>query len=355
MSLGDLENQPHWRLNILTGERVLVSPHRLKRPWQGKTEEVPPSNRPAHDPKCYLCPGNERAGGVRNPDYTGTFVFTNDFSALLEDGRVDDFDEQGLLVAGYERGICRVICFSPRHDLSLAEMETTAIAEVVETWVKETLELSSRSDITCVQVFENKGAIMGCSNPHPHGQIWATHGIPSEIAREDERQRAYFEREGRTLLGDYLRLEQEKRERIVCENEHWTALVPWWAKWPYETMLVSRRAVPDLPSLESAERLALADIMKRLGCRYDNLFGISFPYTMGFHQAPFVAESREHWHLHAHYYPPLLRSATVQKFMVGFEMLAMPQRDLTPEFAARTLRELPETPLRIGSAEASHD
>lgn len=345
MALGDLEQQPHWRLNLLTGERVLVSPHRLNRPWQGKTEPLPPPNRPHHDPACYLCPGNERAQGSRNPHYTGTFVFTNDFSALLEDGGDDLHDEEGLLIAGLERGICRVICFSPRHDLTLAEMDTPAIAAVVETWVRETLDLSARPGITSVQVFENKGAIMGCSNPHPHGQIWATHGIPTEIAREDQRQRAHHQRTGRTILADYLALERKKQERLVCENEHWSALVPWWAKWPYETILIPHRPVPDLPTLTHQEQLALADIMRRLGCRYDHLFGVSFPYTMGFHQAPFLQESRAHWHLHAHYYPPLLRSATIQKFMVGFEMLAMPQRDLTPEFAAHALRQLPETPL----------
>ncbi len=346
MSSADLENHPHWRLNLLTGERVLVSPHRLKRPWQGRTEPLAAANRPAHDASCYLCPRNERAGGVRNPDYKNTFVFTNDFSALLDDGETEIMDEEGLLVAGLERGVCRVICFSPRHDLTLADMTTEAITGVVRTWTEETAALSARPDINCVQVFENKGAMMGCSNPHPHGQIWATYGVPTEISREDERQRTYFAANGRTLLSDYLALELRKKERIVCTNDDWVCLVPWWAKWPYETMLLPRRSHASLLTLAGDEQEALADIIRRIGCRYDNLFGVSFPYTMGFHQSPFHGETpQDHWHLHAHYYPPLLRSATVQKFMVGFEMLAMPQRDLTPEFAAGTLCALPETPL----------
>jgi UDPglucose--hexose-1-phosphate uridylyltransferase len=351
MSHADFENHPHWRLNLLTGERVLVSPHRLKRPWQGRTEAIAPADRPAYDPQCYLCPRNERAGGARNPDYTGTFVFTNDFSALLDDGETNILDEEGLLVAGMERGTCRVICFSPRHDITMADMTNEAIAGVVRTWVEETRILSARPDINCVQVFENKGTIMGCSNPHPHGQIWATYGVPTEISREDERQRDYFAIHKRTLLADYLAIELRKKERIVCRNDHWVCLVPWWAKWPYETMLIPRHPDPNLLTLSEDGRLALADIIRRISCRYDNLFGVPFPYTMGFHQSPFHENTpQEHWHLHAHYYPPLLRSATIQKFMVGFEMLAMPQRDLTPEFAAGTLRELPETPLPRSSS-----
>jgi UDPglucose--hexose-1-phosphate uridylyltransferase len=346
MPHADFENHPHWRLNLLTGERVLVSPHRLKRPWQGRTEAIATTDRPAYDPLCYLCPGNERAGGARNPDYTGTFVFTNDFSALLDDGETSILEEEGLLIAGMERGTCRVICFSPRHDETLADMSTEAITEVVRTWIAETSALASRPDINCVQVFENKGIIMGCSNPHPHGQIWATYGIPTEISREDERQRDHHAAHKRTLLADYLALELRKQDRIVCKNDHWVCLVPWWAKWPYETILIARRPVANLPLLDHGEQVALADIIRRISCRYDNLFGVPFPYTMGFHQSPFHETTpQDHWHLHAHYYPPLLRSATIQKFMVGFEMLAMPQRDMTPEFAAGTLRELPESPL----------
>lgn len=339
----DLRNHSHWRLNLLTNERVLVSPHRLQRPWQGRTEEIPQDQLPAYEPKCYLCPGNSRAGGLINPAYDATFVFTNDFSALLPDGDNQEFSDEGLLVGGGESGICRVICYSPRHDLTLAQMDAAEILRVVRTWMEETRSLSQKPGIRYVQVFENKGAIMGCSNPHPHGQVWATSGIPTEVAREDEAQRAFFERHHETLLSAYLRKELAVGERIVCENADWVCLVPWWAKWPYETMLISREAHQSLVTLGEREQENLADIIRRIGCRYDNLFGVSFPYTMGFHQAPVSEDGAGHWHLHAHFYPPLLRSATVQKFMVGFEMLAMPQRDIVPELAAQTLRNLPES------------
>lgn len=338
----EFRERSHWRLNPLTGDRVLVSPHRLQRPWQGKTEDLPQDRLPAHDPNCYLCPGNARAGGAANPQYEGTFVFTNDFSALLPGDATATIDEDGLLVGGIESGVCRVICFSPRHDLTLAQMKTADILRVVRTWREESEALSRRDGIAYVQVFENKGAIMGCSNPHPHGQIWATSSVPTEVAREDSTQREYHRRNGETLLGAYLRKELAAGERIVCDNGEWVCLVPWWAKWPYETMLLPRRPRPTLGSLDEGEQAGLADIIGRIGRRYDNLFGVSFPYTMGFHQAPVAEPDAPHWHLHAHYYPPLLRSATVQKFMVGFEMLAMPQRDVLPELAAQTLRDLPE-------------
>ena len=332
----------HWRLNLLTNDRVLVSPHRLQRPWQGRVEELPQGRLPSHDPNCYLCPGNPRAGGILNPRYDSTYVFTNDFSALLPESSIGELSDDGLLVAGGESGICRVLCFSPRHDLTLAQMEPHDIVSVVRLWIDETRALSQRPGIRSVQVFENKGAIMGCSNPHPHGQIWATSSVPTEIAREDATQRAHFQRHGETLLSAYLRKELAAEERIVCANGDWVCLVPWWAKWPYETMLISRRPHQRLLSLTEPEQKSLTDIVSRIGRRYDNLFGVSFPYTMGFHQAPFDGGDNAHWHLHAHYYPPLLRSATVQKFMVGFEMLAMPQRDLVPELAAETLRNLSE-------------
>jgi UDPglucose--hexose-1-phosphate uridylyltransferase len=338
----EFRDRSHWRLNLLTNDRVLVSPHRLQRPWQGKIEEVSTDRLPVHDPPSYLCPGNARAGGHLNPKYDSTFVFTNDFSALLPDGQTADLSDDGLLVAGSESGICRVLCFSPRHDLTLAQMETAEIVPVVRTWIDETRSLAQRPGIRYVQVFENKGAIMGCSNPHPHGQIWATSSVPTEVGREDESQRAHFQRHGETLLGAYLRKELAAEERIVCANPDWVCLVPWWAKWPYETMLISRRPHQSLLTLSEPEQRNLADIIRSIGRRYDNLFGVSFPYTMGFHQAPITGGDNPHWHLHAHYYPPLLRSATVQKFMVGFEMLAMPQRDLVPELAAKTLRELSE-------------
>lgn len=339
---------PHKRFNPLTGEWVLVSPHRLQRPWQGKVEEIASDQRPEYDPKCYLCPGNERAGGVRNPDYTGTFVFENDFAALLPDASVHEVNEgDGLLRARSERGICRVICFAPRHDLTLPEMTPGQIRAVVEVWTAQYLELGARDTIAHVQIFENKGAIMGCSNPHPHGQIWATETLPVEPAREDAAQRAWAEtRGGRCLLCDYAALEAKAGERIICENDSWLAVVPFWAKWPFETLLLSKRHTRHLGDLTEGERADLALVLKRLLTRYDNLFQVAFPYTMGFHQAPVTPGRHDHWHLHAHFYPPLLRSATVQKFMVGFEMLGTPQRDITPEGAAGRLRDLPEVHYR---------
>ncbi len=338
----NLNDHPHRRYNPLTGEWILVSPHRAKRPWQGETADVPPDNRPAYDPHCYLCPGNERAGGVRNPHYSGTFVFDNDFPALLPQTPTDEIAEHPLFRAQGERGICRVICFSPRHDLTLAQMDAGAILSVVETWVAQTLDLGARDFIGYVQIFENKGAMMGCSNPHPHGQIWATLRLPREVEKELHTQRAYFEAHGVTMLSDYLAEERRRAERIVYANAHWTALVPFWAIWPFETMLIPHRPAPDLPSLDDAERAALADALHHLTVRYDNLFRTSFPYSMGFHQQPTDGTPHPYWHLHAHFYPPLLRSATVKKHMVGYEMLGTPQRDITAEQAAARLRALPD-------------
>jgi len=337
---------PHRRWNPLAGEHVLVSPHRLQRPWQGKTETVASADRSAFDPKCYLCPGNERAGGVRNPHYAGTFVFDNDFAALLPAGESSRFDVGGLLVAETESGLCRVVCFSPRHDLTLAEMELADVRRVVDVWADETARLAATPNIGYVQIFENKGALMGCSNPHPHGQIWATAGVPTEVAKEDARQKAYREEKGRTMLSDYLAIELDRAERIVCENDTWVSLVPFWAKWPFEAMILPRRPVARVEELDGAERDGFADILRRQLCRFDNLFSTPFPYTMGIHQAFAKGGSQPHWHLHVHVYPPLLRSATVQKFMVGFEMLGMAQRDITPESAAHRLRELPEIHFR---------
>lgn len=339
---------PHTRVNLLTGERILVSPHRMKRPWQGKTEETQPDTRPAHDLKCYLCPGNERAEGARNPEYAETFVFDNDFAALLPEelapaAATASAGGEGMLVATPERGLCRVICFSPRHDLTLAEMDVPGIRRVVDVWVEQFQELGALDFIDYVQIFENKGALMGCSNPHPHGQVWASASLPTEPAKEDERQRVYAaSHRGRTLLSDYLETELASGGRVVCRNDSWVCLVPFWAKWPYETMLIPVRPVARISDLDAAERDDLADILRRTTARYDNLFRVSFPYSMGFHQAPTNSADASHWHLHAHFYPPLLRSATVQKFMVGFEMLATPQRDITPEFAAERLRSLSE-------------
>jgi UDPglucose--hexose-1-phosphate uridylyltransferase len=333
---------PHRRFNPLTREWVLVSPQRTQRPWQGQVESTPAPAALPYDPACYLCPGNPRAGGARNPVYTGTFVFENDFAALKPDTPEWKSDESGLLVAASEAGRCRVVCFSPRHDLTLAMMPVSDIERVVETWVEQFSELGGEPRINAVHIFENRGAMMGASNPHPHGQIWANQSIPNELAKELASQIEYFSAHGSTLLADYLTIEQQKSERIVCANDHFVALVPFWAVWPFETIVISTRPVAALPDLTAEERHALADILHRITVRYDNLFKTSFPYTMGFHQRPTDGHKYPPFHLHAHFYPPLLRSATVKKFMVGYEMLAMPQRDITPEMAARWLRELPE-------------
>lgn len=342
MTTFDPSEHPHRRLNLLTGEWILVSPHRTRRPWQGQVERPAPEERPSYDPTCYLCPGNERAGGAVNPAYTSTFVFDNDFSALVPDVPEGGARKDGLLVAESERGICRVICYSPDHSLTLAEMSPEAIRTVVDVWAREYRELGDRPYVNNVQIFENKGAIMGCSNPHPHGQIWCNETLPQEPYKEQVAQADYLRERGSCLLCDYAALEARLGERVVCENAHFVAVVPYWAVWPFETMVLSRRHVASLAELGDAERDALADLLRRLTVRYDNLFEASFPYTMGFHQRP--TDGREHpeWHLHAHFYPPLLRSATVRKFMVGYEMLANPQRDLTAEAAAERLRGLPE-------------
>jgi UDPglucose--hexose-1-phosphate uridylyltransferase len=337
---------PHRRYNPLLDEWVLCSPHRLQRPWQGQVEDEAREDRPAHDPSCYLCPGNLRANGERNPRYPATFAFDNDFAALLPESPMEPVDEDGLLVAEPATGRCRVLCFSPRHDLTLAEMDAPAIRPVVDAWAREVETIGSDPAIRYVQVFENKGAMMGCSNPHPHGQVWATSYVPVGPARKLETQRAYFERHGRDLLGDYLEKELGAAERVVCRNDRWVALVPWWAVWPFELMLVPVRRVPDMPSLTGAERDALADIVRRVSVRYDNLFRTSFPYSMGFHGRPADGEEHPWWRLHAAYFPPLLRSATVRKFLVGFELTAEPQRDLTAEDAASRLRALAETHYR---------
>ena len=334
---------PHRRYNPLTGEWVQVSPHRLQRPWLGQVEPTPADVRPAYDPRCYLCPGNERAGGIRNPEYTGTYAFTNDFAAVLPDlpplTTLMDGREQLLRVETVP-GTARVLCFSPRHDLTLAEMDVPAIEQVVAMWMEQTADLGQT--YRWVQLFENKGEIMGCSNPHPHGQVWGIDTLPNEPAKEDRHQRAYFETEGRPLLLDYVGLEDERRERVVVENDDWLAVVPFWAVWPYETMLLPRRHILRLTDLRDGERRSLAAILKRLLIRYDNLFRTAFPYSMGWHGAPFGPEPQPHWQLHAHFLPPLLRSASVKKFMVGYELLAEVQRDLTAEQAAARLRDLPD-------------
>lgn len=334
-----LDDHPHRRYNPLTGEWVLVSPHRTKRPWRGQEEKPLLDERPAYDPTCYLCPGNERASGVRNPAYEATFVFTNDFAALLADTPLANSDHPLQRFQSHQ-GTCRVLCFSPRHDLTLPEMAVDKIRRVVDLWAEQTIELGQR--YRWVQVFENKGAMMGCSNPHPHGQVWALDTLPNEPAKEEQRQHAYLAEFGRPLLMDYVQLETKQGERIVVENEHWLTVVPYWAVWPFETLFLPRRHVRHLPDLDSAERDALAKILKRLLTRYDNLFEVSFPYSMGWHGAPMDGGEYPYWQLHAHFYPPLLRSATVKKFMVGFEMLGEAQRDLSAEQAAEHLRALSE-------------
>lgn len=342
MSTFDLKEHTHKRLNLLTGEWVLVSPHRTKRPWQGKVENPPVNVRPPYDKNCYLCPGNQRADGTVNEDYTEPFAFNNDFAALLEDQPDGAIHVEGLLQAEGQRGICRVICFSPRHDLTLPQMKVDEIEKIVQLWQREFMELSSQQWIKYIQIFENKGDIMGCSNPHPHGQIWSLNDVPAELVKETERQKAYFQQHGRSLLGDYLQLELKQEERIVCQNEHFVALVPFWAVWPFETMIISKRCVQYITDFTSEETRAYASILKSITVRYDHLFESSFPYSAGMHQAPVNSGTHPEWHWHMHFYPPLLRSATVKKFMVGYELLASPQRDITAEWAAEKLRSVGE-------------
>jgi UDPglucose--hexose-1-phosphate uridylyltransferase len=337
----DLKIHPHRRFDPLRGEWVLVSPQRMKRPWQGQIEKPPEERAPAYDPQCYLCPGNARAGGARNPQYSGTFVFDNDFAALEPDTPSGEFREGALLLAESEKGRCRVVCFSPRHDLTLARMPPAEIQAVVDTWAEQFAALSGQAEVRAVHIFENRGAIMGSSNAHPHGQIWANETIPDELAREIASSSAYRQQHGSGLLENYLASELQKQERIVVANEHFAAVVPFWAVWPFETLLASRRRVCCLAELDKDERRALAGILHQLTIRYDNLFRAPFPYTMGFHQLAPGSPAAGAFHLHAHFYPPLLRSATVKKFMVGYEMLAMPQRDITPEAAADLLKHLP--------------
>ncbi|MES2310606.1 MAG: UDP-glucose--hexose-1-phosphate uridylyltransferase [Verrucomicrobiota bacterium] len=327
----------HRRRNALNGDWVLVSPHRTQRPWQGQQEKTQDS-RPSYDPTCYLCPGNTRANGEVNPDYKQTYVFDNDFAALLPTGVQETRGAGSLFESQTVAGTCRVICFAPRHDLTFAQMELSDIEAVLSTWIQETQVLSEK--YTWVQVFENKGSVMGCSNPHPHGQIWASSFIPLEPSKEEREQKAYLQKTGNKLLLDYLAQELKSKDRLVVENEDWAVVVPYWAVWPFETLLLPKFSIARLTELKEKQKKSLAAAMKSLLQAYDALFETSFPYSMGWHGAPFMEGNWDHWQLHAHFYPPLLRSATVKKFMVGYEMLGEPQRDLTPESAAERLRVL---------------
>ena len=336
----DWNQDPHRRFNPLTREWVLVSPHRTQRPWQGQVEEEAAAAQPDYDPGCYLCPGNARVGGVRNPAYTSTFVFENDFAALKPGTAAGSFNRDDLLVAETEPGICRVVCFTPRHNLTIANMDAADLRLVVDVWAEQFTELGANPVINYVQIFENRGAMMGASNPHPHCQIWSSHAVPNEVAKEQSAQLAWRESHGTCLLCDYARLEDGERVRVVEENPHFLAVVPFWAVWPFEIMVVARRHVTAIDQFNDAERDAFAEILKRTTARYDRLFHVSFPYSLGFHQRPTDGEVHDEWHFHAHFFPPLLRSSTVRKFLVGYEMLANPQRDITPEAAAERLRAL---------------
>ncbi|MCB7480732.1 UDP-glucose--hexose-1-phosphate uridylyltransferase [Christiangramia sediminis] len=335
----ELNNTPHRRYNILTGEWILVSPHRTNRPWQGKTENSKALKKETYDATCYLCPGNTRASGDTNPDYREPYSFVNDFSSLLPDSPEIDFQE-GLLKAESEKGICKVVCFSPDHSLTLPLMEVDDITQVIKIWKNEYLELGSEKDINYVQIFENKGAIMGCSNPHPHGQIWSQSSVPTEVLKKSAKFREYWNKNKHSLLSDYLEQELEAGERILDENEHFVSLIPYWAVWPFEAMIIPKRHFQHIGQLSEAEEKAYAEIIKKLTIKYDNLFETSFPYSSGIHQAPTNGKDYPEWHFHMSFYPPLLRSASVKKFMVGYEMFAGPQRDITAEEAAKRLNEL---------------
>ena len=334
------QQNPHRRFNPLKREWVLVSPHRTQRPWQGQVEKVAQPSVKSYDPECYLCPGNMRAGGHRTDDYTSTYVFENDYAALKPDAPLfhDDPGHRGLMIAEGESGICRVICFSPRHDLTLAKMETADIRKVVDLWDAQTKELNAREEIRYVQVFENRGAMMGASNPHPHGQIWASRSVPNEAVLEQVAQSTYLNEHGCCLLCSYREMEVELGERVVASNASFVAVVPFWAVWPFEVMILPIRHVADLAAMNDAERDDLAAILKTLTSTYDRVFDTPFPYSMGLHPQPYDDLEHPEWHFHLHFYPPLLRSATVRKFMVGFELLGAPQRDITPEASAETLR-----------------
>jgi len=333
------EDTPHRRFNILTGEWVLVSAHRSKRPWNGQMEAKDTEQLNMHDAGCYLCPGNTRVSGIQNPEYQSAYIFENDHAALLKTDTPFSLSVDGLLQAESESGCCKVICFTPRHDLTLAEMDVSEIKKVVDLWTREYAELAKRDDINYVQIFENKGAAMGCSNPHPHGQIWAQESIPSEPKTELQRMKSYFEKnDGKPMLIDYATLELQQQKRVVCQNDHFVVVVPYWAGWPFEVLVLPKQQCASLLDFSDEQANAYADILKQITVKYDNLFNTSFPYSAGIHQAPVDGGSYPECTFHMHFYPPLLRSAQIKKFMVGYEMLAESQRDITPEKAAAVLR-----------------
>ena len=339
--LSNLNEHSHRRLNVLTGEWIQVSPHRSKRPWQGKIEKQETEERPKYAADCYLCPGNARANGTRNPKYEGAFVFQNDFAALQDDIEAQQLADN-LLVAKSERGLCKVVCFSPQHNLTLPQMSLEAIKNVVVLWKNEYKTLGALPYVNYVQIFENKGSMMGCSNPHPHGQIWAQESIPVEVVKKDHNQKLHFQKWSRSLIGQYLAQELVAEERILWQDDHFVVLVPFWAVWPYETMIVPKQHRQHIGQLTKEEDTSFATAIKWITTKYDNLFETSFPYSAGIHQAPTNGDNQLHWHWHMSFYPPLLRSATVKKFMVGYEMFANPQRDITAEQAAERLRQLPD-------------
>ncbi len=332
--------KPHRRRNPLIGEWVLVSPHRAKRPWQGSIEPTQPAQAPEYMEDCYLCPHNTRSNGEKNPDYTKTFAFTNDHASLLPDALGDSPEDTDLLYAVQERGLCRVICYSPKHNTTMADLSVDEIKEIVLTWKNEYETIGKMDQISYVQIFENKGPLMGASSPHPHGQIWANEHLPTIVQKEQQHQLAYNREHSSPLLLAYVQRELEKQERLVIENEAFAVVVPFWATWPYETMVLPKRHIRSLSDMRSTEHTQLADILKRLTSRYDKLFSTPFPYSMGIHQKPTDREEHPEWQFHMHFYPPLLRSSTIKKYYVGYEMMAEGQRDISPESAAKTLQEI---------------
>jgi len=342
----DLQKTSHRRWNPLLSEWVIVSPHRTQRPWQGQIEKTASVENPKYDPNCYLCPGNSRAGGHKNPEYRSTFVFDNDYASLLPDTPQGEFHESSLMIAESERGICRVVCFSPRHDLTISNMALPDIEKVVHVWSDQYRELAAIDWVRYVQIFENRGEMMGASNPHPHCQLWANETIPNQPTIEQNALQEFKRTSGKCMLCEYLQVEQARAIRVICANDFFTVVVPFWAVWPFEVLVLANEHVTGMDQLSSDAQRGLAEILKRITSRYDTVFNVPFPYSMGFHQRPTDDEEHPEWHFHAHFLPPLLRSATVRKFMVGYELLATPQRDITPESAAESLRSASESSLR---------